>query len=607
MTKGQAYTPPQALFLVLIWSVIFLVWLSFLFSCGKFFRWLFSWRIIRRGLLLLAILTVLIAAFYAEENWRGKRAWENYRRGWEAKGEQFELISFAPPAVSDEQNFAMTPMVVNSYAGRLNKRDHEDDPTTTTNVNRMAMELQRTNLIFNTNVTVGRWQQAKLTDLKPWQDYYRTQFVTNDMMPGQPAPRNINANIYTNVVVALDTLEFPIAAQTQSPAADVLLALSRYAPVIEELRVAGARPYSRFPLNYQVENPSEISLPHLRSLKFCVIVLQLRAIAELQDGQTEPALADVKLMLRLVESINSEPFLISQFLRLSMINVTMQPVWEGLAERRWSETQMKELNQELQKLDSISDFKLCLHGELATGLGYIEFARKHRGNDLGYFLYAVWPTMFQTLDKNWRYLPDLPKPFARFLEVLVDLLTDEFISRCVNHLPPDGWYEQNKVALAKIYQEQLFPIVQPGKHLIDRQAMMETMASIEKARVTGSLNPQNVMALMTLPATGSAAQKAAMINNAVDLANVACALERYHLAHGEYPESLAALVPQFMGNIPPDVVDGLPLHYHRTSDGRFMLYSTGWNGKDDGGVVGLNDYGRADFRKGDWVWQYPAK
>ena len=268
---------------------------------------------------------------------------------------------------------------------------------------------------------------------------------------------------------------------------------------------------------------------------------------------------------------------------------------------------MKELNQELQKLDSISDFKLCLRGELATGLGYIEFARKHRGNDLGYFLYAVWPTMFQTIDKNWRYLPDLPRLLARFLEFLGDSLPDEFISRCVNHLPPDGWYEQNKVALAKIYREQLFPIVQSGKHLIDRQAMMKTMASIEKARVTGSLNPQNVMALMMLPAMGSAAQKAAMINNAVDLANVACALERCRLAHGEYPESLAVLVPQFMEKIPPDVVDGLPLHYHRTSDGRFVLYSTGWNGKDDGGVVGLNDYGRADFRKGDWVWQYPLQ
>jgi hypothetical protein len=133
------------------------------------------------------------------------------------------------------------------------------------------------------------------------------------------------------------------------------------------------------------------------------------------------------------------------------------------------------------------------------------------------------------------------------------------------------------------------------------------MASIEKARATGNVNPQNCMAFMTLPTSGFAAQTVVRINNTIDLANVACALERYHLEHGEYPETLTALSPQYLEKIPPDVVDGQPLHYHRTSNGRFILYSVGWNGQDDGGVVGLNDHGRLDFYQGDWVWQYPQQ
>jgi hypothetical protein len=102
MMKGQACTLLQSLSLVLVWSVILLAGLSFLFSFGKFFRWLFCWRIIKRGLLALAVLIALIATFYAEENWRGKRAWENYHRECEAKGEKLELISFAPIAMPDE-------------------------------------------------------------------------------------------------------------------------------------------------------------------------------------------------------------------------------------------------------------------------------------------------------------------------------------------------------------------------------------------------------------------------------------------------------------------------------------------------------------------------
>ena len=64
-----------------------------------------GWRVLRWLLIVLAVLVTLIAAFYTEEDWRGKRAWENYKREMEAKGETFDLQSFAPPAVPDDQNF----------------------------------------------------------------------------------------------------------------------------------------------------------------------------------------------------------------------------------------------------------------------------------------------------------------------------------------------------------------------------------------------------------------------------------------------------------------------------------------------------------------------
>ena len=91
------------------------------------------------------------------------------------------------------------------------------------------------------------------------------------------------------------------------------------------------------------------------------------------------------------------------------------------------------------------------------------------------------------------------------------------------------------------------------------------------------------------------------------MARVACALERYRLAHGEYPETLDALAPQFIEKLPHDIINGQPLHYRRTDDGQFVLYSVGWNETDDGGKVVLTKGGSVDREKGDWVWQYPAK
>ena len=87
------------------------------------------------------------------------------------------------------------------------------------------------------------------------------------------------------------------------------------------------------------------------------------------------------------------------------------------------------------------------------------------------------------------------------------------------------------------------------------------------------------------------------------------------MAHGEYPETLDALVPQFVEKLPHDIIGGQPLHYRRTdppsqssgaASGKFLLYSVGWNEKDDGGQVVLKEDGSVDRDKGDWIWQYPA-
>ena len=85
----------------------------------------------------------------------------------------------------------------------------------------------------------------------------------------------------------------------------------------------------------------------------------------------------------------------------------------------------------------------------------------------------------------------------------------------------------------------------------------------------------------------------------VNQAQIVCALERYRLAQGHYPETLDTLVPQFIQKMPHDLIGGEPLVYRRTNDGKFLLYSIGWNETDDDGKPGT----LADVKTGDWVWQ----
>jgi hypothetical protein len=144
--------------------------------------------------------------------------------------------------------------------------------------------------------------------------------------------------------------------------------LSKYDSTIEELRVASRLSDSRFPLNYDADPPEIILMPHLADLKRCSQVLQLRTIAELQNAQSDKALADVKLSLRLIDSIRTEPILISHLVCIAMLQITLQPIWEGLAEHKWSDSQLAELNQEMAKLDFLADYEFSMRGERAISI-----------------------------------------------------------------------------------------------------------------------------------------------------------------------------------------------------------------------------------------------
>lgn len=53
----------------------------------------------------MAIFATLIAIFYTEEDWRGKRAWKNCKRELEAKGAVLDWNAYIPAPVPDDQNF----------------------------------------------------------------------------------------------------------------------------------------------------------------------------------------------------------------------------------------------------------------------------------------------------------------------------------------------------------------------------------------------------------------------------------------------------------------------------------------------------------------------
>ena len=175
--------------------------------------------------------------------------------------------------------------------------------------------------------------------------------------------------------------------------------------------------------------------------------------------------------------------------------------------------------------------------------------------------------------------------------------TYEAIIMC---LIPSGWFYQDKLVIGKIYQRWSLQTTNPAKHLAFPDVAQNGQIFLDSL----PHRPWNVFAQRFSIAVGTAKLKLIYAQEMTDLARVACALERYRLAHGEYSETLDILAPQFIDKIPHNVIGGKPLHYHRTPDRKYLLYSVGWNEVDDGGKLGLqgsnSDY--VNPRLGDWVW-----
>ena len=511
----------------------------------RFLQWLFSWRTARRALIGFVGLITLLALFLTEENWRGKHNWENFKKEMAAKGEKLNIEDLAPPPVPDDQNFAMAPIWRTNLFHRVDQNGGiamDGSPAPNLTIEALSPEQAP---------ALGNWLQGRRADLLAWQAYYRG--TNNLRLPSRPTTGAADPE-------PLGATFFPIAATPQSPAADVLLALSRNDAPLQELRQATKRPFCRLQTNYE----GDLITPSLATLKQCVRFLTLRSKAELASGNSTGALEDVQMQLHLVDMTSAEPFLITHLVRVAMVNITLGSVWEGLADHRWSDQQLEAIEVELGKLDFLADYLHAMRGDRAFSLSMLE-ENIRTGSPYGGLAQA-------------NPLPDFPgrRKLARMLV--------------------GGVFYENMVSIGRAHEQWILPSVDLERRLV---SLKTPPAS---ALQTGFWPPSTIFMRLLLPAIDKSVVKFARAQSLLDLARVACALERYWQANQKYPDSLDALAPKFIPSIPHDIMDGKPLRYHPTGDGHFVLYSVGWNKTDEGGVSGLKDSGNLNFETGDWLW-----
>jgi hypothetical protein len=493
---------------------------------SRFLRAIFSVKTLVRFLIALACLAVLLVLWCMFVNRLYKHEWQRCKSELEAQGEHLDFEHFIPPPVDDAKNFAMTPLLKPLFDYTRDPKTKEPifsnpDPP----VKNFRIEIKGSNAALP---HLNAWQTGNARDLKAWQTYYRASL--------------------------------PSMAHLQSPAEDVLAVLGKFDAPLNELREAMAsRPQSRFPLKY--EEGFWMSLPQLPVMQQLEKILALRASAELNLHRSDDAFADVQLGFRLIQAIQDEPILIGGLVRLSMICVLIQPIWEGIASHQWTEQQLKKMQAQLQQMDFLSDFTKSIRMERANMIAMLtQFSERHDLMEL--YLRSEIAT------------GEKPSPkFGYFL---------------------NGWFCQNMVIESRCFQEMILSVDEKNQR-VDVKRAIRNKDYVESLRPS----PLTLLAKLALPVFSQVVPKYFHTQTYLNEAVVACAIERHRLAHGTLPATLDDL---HMTGLPHDIINGEPLHYRVTGEDSYLLYSVGWNEKDDGGKIVPKKNGTPDSEQGDWVW-----
>jgi hypothetical protein len=344
-------------------------------------------------------------------------------------------------------------------------------------------------------------------------------------------------------------------------------------PVLELLRTANAaRPFCRFEQNYKFDPPYENYLGLITAQIMVSKFLTYDAVAALDAHNAERAWDDIRVNDKLVGGMMDQPIFVSGLVSIGMVAINLGSVYDGLSWHSWNDAQLAQIQRELSRIDFLTDYR-----------------RMMRGETIGVMIPAI-----DRIKSEWSvWLPD--KNTGKEYK-------DSFPSLWAN-----GWIDQWKVRSVDL-NLTASTWVNPEARLFLPKAMEDYQAATER-----KLNGWTIYLpwnwLFRMGVTGpifNASGKFAQMQVWVDEARIACALERYRLAHGAYPSTLDALVSAYIDELPHDIMNGEPYHYSLKTDGTFLLYSVGWNQVDDGGKE-VDEPGTThrDYTKGDWVWPTP--
>jgi hypothetical protein len=573
----------------------------------RFFRKLA--RITQRGaewtLIGLVSLKIVFLLFCLEECWRGQRVWENYKHELEAKGEIFDWDAMIPPRVPDAQNFFCAPKMSEWFIKPSKNITITEDLTQRFNYTNSTPRVLIAEVTTTSSGAPTGSEKAdiklRINDAKSGQRIKKlisdlvgpcalgmrsTDMVlarpsgSNQIRPlhvileadQKPTVQNIIALLNNNsgpgplMVIPDGTNSFHVLTHFCS-ASDYLKWSDQFENDFVLMREATKRPYARMDGDYHY--PPTIPIPNYVNLRSVFQMLAQRAQCQLLLGKPDKALQELTLLNNLRHLLEGAPTgkpmtLVAVMINAAAVGLYTDAIADGFRLHAWKEPQIVMLQKQLGEINLAPFLKESLHEEEVSA---------------------------------WRIIQTM------MLEFEVQHIPNATLWQKIKNLrPPNilrGFFYFNVVNAIKM-EQMIFDSIDIPQKVVLPQKTSEFQYEVETLNHSCAwpLLPYKFFAALVVPDFTKAVQTFAFDQTKSDEAKIVCALERYYLAHGNYPETLNELEPLFIDELPHDIIGGRPLKYHHTPDGQFTLYSIGWNATDDDG-----QFLPSSHDKGDWVWQ----
>lgn len=378
---------------------------------------------------------------------------------------------------------------------------------------------------------------------------------------------------------------------------------------------AAAYPAIDFQLDYT--KAYDLRFPHYRGLRLSMQGLAAAAMCDLYDGNTASAATNICAVLALDQAIRDEREEVSQAMRRAFAEIAASATWELLQATNVTDAELATLQTNWERLEFIKGIESSYLMERAFMESEIpkmrasaaEFYRMFNGPGGFYANYVNEPSGEATgkLGNIWK---DAKTTYAAFMWRFFWSYPDE-----------QQAFKQYQIFLETMRKVETNQVFYPAYTNMENRLHVIGVTDDSEDRWLWKLDIPNArwcFAEINFDRNGDLDLYATIIRTTMGaeaskrIVITAIVLKRFQLQHGNYPEKLSELTPEFLASVPLDPVDGQPLRYRRTADGTYLLYSIGENGVDDGGnpslekgVTDSNHYW-PNLHALDWVWPQPA-